>query len=197
MKIIKNNSDSRHKKILFLHGTKTGYDSKWMELIVDLLSMKPYEIIRPQFPEIYKTNSENNDQTLSLVDSIATLIDEMNLGEDLIIMGKSLGAKVAVELAKSIPAEKLVLLGYPFTFRSGKIRVERVNNINKLDLPVCIIQGERDKYGSRPIVENIELKDQASIHWIPNVDHNYYLEGETQVTESDMDKLQDYLCSIL
>ena len=117
----------------------------------------------------------------------------MSLSSNLIIMGKSLGAKVAVELAKEVAIKKLILLGYPFTFQSGKIRSERVRSINDLIMPVHIIQGECDKYGRRSIIDTLALKSDVNINWIGDVDHNYYLEGQSEIESDHLELLRQYL----
>jgi len=185
------------QKILFLHGTKTSFNSKWMDRISELLIDKPFEIIRPRFPEFYKKNNENNDQTPRLVEFTKEFIRNEGLGEDLIIIGKSLGAKVAVELAQTSKFQKLVLMGFPITFQTGEVRNERLEKLNQLDIPVQIIQGEYDRYGRRDIIEALDYNQNINIHWIDKSDHNYHIKNHNELLPSQLNQIQSVFKSIL
>lgn len=175
--------------LLFLHGTHTTYDSNWMEQISTALSELPVKIIRPEFPSIYKENSEHNDQTIKLVEYIVDFVQNEKIGNNLIVVGKSLGAKVAVEFATNHPVKSLLLLGFPMTYQSGKVRAERVEKINSLDLPVQIIQGEFDRYGKKEILSKLNFKKNIELKWIDKVDHSYLAQGDDDINSINIQNI--------
>ena len=164
---------SSQSTLLFLHGTQTPFDSDWMREVTAVLVRLGYRVIRPQFPEIYRKNNEYNDKTDVLVESLREYIKDNALEEDLIIVGKSLGAKVAVRYASKYPVKSLYLLGYPLTYQSNEVRDERVSWLNSLECPVQIIQGELDKYGRKEVVDKLTFGKHVSIEWISDVDHSF------------------------
>jgi predicted alpha/beta-hydrolase family hydrolase len=164
---------SSQSTLLFLHGTQTPFDSDWMRDVSTVLVRLGHRVIRPEFPEIYKENSQYNDKTDELVESLHKFVVDNELGDDLIIVGKSLGAKVAVRYASKYTVKSLYLLGYPITFQSNEVREDRVQWLNSLKYPVQIIQGEFDKYGKKEVVSMLSFGNHVSIHWIPEVDHSF------------------------
>lgn len=175
--------------LLFLHGTHTPYDSSWMDQVAEHLDDLPARIIRPEFPPEYKANSEHNDKTNVLAKFLDDFVKSKDLGGDLVIMGKSLGAKVAVEFALKYPVKKLFLLGYPMTYQTGEVRAERIEKINSLDIPIHIIQGEFDRYGKEEIISKLKFEKHIDIQWIKKVDHSYLVEGDDDINSKNIEKI--------
>ena len=183
--------------ILFLHGTHTLYDSNWMTQICELIDQEKFKIICPEFPSIFKENSEKVDMTLKLTPYLKEFIKTEGHDEGLIIIGKSLGAKVAVELAKNIKIKQLILLGYPFTNKNSEIRKKRLEKINSLRVPTCIIQGSNDRFGKEAICSKLNLPNNILIRWIPNTNHSFFLGDEKKLSKETLAIIKNYLESAL
>lgn len=191
MKSIVSGDSESQDTLLLLHGTHTPYDSVWMEQILRVFDGESYRIIRPEFPEIYKSNSEHNDQTSRLVEYVKEFIENNGLAENLVIAGKSLGAKVAVEYALTNPVNELILLGYPMTFNNGEIREERTEKLNTLDTSVQIIQGEFDRYGTKAIISDLDFGEHVKIDWINEADHSYLLKDESCISKEHLEMIKE------
>jgi predicted alpha/beta-hydrolase family hydrolase len=94
------------------------------------------------------------------------------------IGGKSMGGRMATHLAAASDATAaalsgLVLLGYPL-HPPGKPEQLRVEHLERIKVPMLIIQGERDPFGSpdelRPHFAS--LGDRVTIHAVSGGDHS-------------------------
>jgi predicted alpha/beta-hydrolase family hydrolase len=183
--IIDNDSSSQANKdtIFFLHGTKTTYDSLWMEQVAKILSKSSHRVIRPEFPDIYKENSEESDKTPECTNAFRMYVESGKFTGPITIVGKSLGAKVAVEYASKYDVKDIILFGYPMTYqKTGDLREDQLEKLNELNIPVTIIQGENDKYGNRSVIQNLDFSENIQFYWIKNVDHSLYLPGENELS---------------
>jgi len=99
-------------------------------------------------------------------------------GNKAFIGGKSMGGRMATHLAAAddAPAAALsgvVVLGYPL-HPPGKSEQLRIEHLPRINVPVLIIQGERDPFGSpdelRPHFAS--LGEQATIHAVAGGDHS-------------------------
>ncbi len=102
-----------------------------------------------------------------------------------LIGGKSLGGRVA-SLAAGALFERgeiggLVCLGYPF-HPTGKPERLRTAHLADLSLPVLIIQGDRDPFGTRAEVETYMLSRSTEVCWIEDGDHDFGPRGKSPQT---------------
>jgi uncharacterized protein len=94
------------------------------------------------------------------------------------IGGKSMGGRIATHLAAATDADALgvagvVLLGYPL-HPPGKPDQLRAAHLSRIGVPMLIVQGERDPFGTpqelRPILD--ALPAPVTLHVIENGDHS-------------------------
>jgi uncharacterized protein len=96
-------------------------------------------------------------------------------GNALFVGGKSMGGRIASHLAAIDPTEirGLVLLGYPL-HPPGKRNQLRVAHLAKIRVPMLVVQGSRDPFGTpdelRPHVEG--LAAPVTVHGVENGDHS-------------------------
>src|SRR5207237_2970466 len=129
-------------------------------------------------------------------------------GNRLVIGGKSMGGRIASQVAaalsnqnsemskqKAIEIDGLVFLGYPLhpPGRPDKLRDEHLKGIHT---PMLFVQGARDAFGTAAeigaVIERLRLP--ATIHAIEGGDHSFKVsksQGEPQqnVYEAIMDEL--------
>jgi predicted alpha/beta-hydrolase family hydrolase len=84
-------------------------------------------------------------------------------GVPLLVGGRSSGARVACRTAAALGAAGVIALAFP-THPPGKPDRTRVDEI-PLDLPVLVVNGDRDPFGVPPVV------GQATVHVLPGADH--------------------------
>lgn len=99
----------------------------------------------------------------------------------LIVGGKSMGGRIASQVLagpRESPAWRrvsgLVLLGYPL-HPPGKPGQQRTAHLPALEMPVLLVQGTRDPFGTRAEVEPVftTLPAPVDIEWIEGGDHSF------------------------
>ena len=96
-------------------------------------------------------------------------------GNRLVIGGKSMGGRIASQVAASQPADinGLVFLGYPLhpPGRPDKLRSE---HLPKIKVPMLFVQGSRDAFGTKQEITAIirNLKLPAKLYAIEHGDHS-------------------------
>jgi len=100
----------------------------------------------------------------------------------LFVGGKSMGGRIATQVAASNPAlnvRGLVLLGYPL-HPPGRPETRRDAHLPAVGRPMLFVQGSRDTFGTpdelRPVVER--LSPIAELHVVERGDHSFKLSGK-------------------
>jgi predicted alpha/beta-hydrolase family hydrolase len=86
---------------------------------------------------------------ISIVEALHA--DELR-GLQLIVGGRSLGARVACRTAEATAAVAVVCLAFPLNppRRAGKPQQSRLPELDAVTLPTLVVQGERDAFGIPP-----------------------------------------------
>ncbi len=86
---------------------------------------------------------------ISIVESLRA--DELR-GLQLIVGGRSLGARVACRTAEATAASAVLCLAFPLNppSRAGKPQQSRLPELDAVTLPTLVVQGERDPFGIPP-----------------------------------------------
>ncbi|GIU18916.1 alpha/beta fold hydrolase [Shewanella sp. MBTL60-007] len=87
------------------------------------------------------------------------------------LVGKSMGGRMSTILAESIKVNGVVALGYPFIPLSGG--EPRLEPIEKCLAPLMVIQGERDKFGHKGLVNTWPEMEKVQLHWLTDGDHSF------------------------
>jgi hypothetical protein len=119
------------------------------------------------------------------------------------IGGKSMGGRIATHLAAGDDAEKLgiggvVALGYPL-HPPGKPQQLRAAHLPRIRVPMLIVQGERDPFGTpaelQPVLDAIA--EDVTLHVVENGDHSLAPSRQKDRVESAYAKLQDVVATWL
>nr|WP_256260908.1 alpha/beta fold hydrolase [Shewanella sp. NIFS-20-20] len=89
----------------------------------------------------------------------------------IILMGKSMGGRMAATLANEIQVDGVICLGYPFVASSGK--APRLEPLQQPLCPVLVLQGERDKFGGLAEVPQWPMAANVEVQWITDGDHSF------------------------
>ena len=83
---------------------------------------------------------------------VARLADEELAGLPLVTGGRSLGGRVACRTAAVTNAVGVICLAFPLEppQRGNKPRQSRLDELEDVNVPVLVVQGERDPYGTPP-----------------------------------------------
>jgi len=120
------------------------------------------------------------------------------------IGGKSMGGRIASHLAASKPDTEawrrvagLVLLGYPL-HPPGRPEQPRVAHLPSIEVPILLVQGTRDTFGTRDEVEPVfgALKTRVEYDFIEGGDHSFAVPKSSGHTESDiLDRVADRIAT--
>jgi predicted alpha/beta-hydrolase family hydrolase len=134
--------------------------------------------------------------------AIATARDHFDR-PSVFIGGKSMGGRIATHLAAAEDADALgiggvVLLGYPL-HPPGKPEQLRAAHLPKIRVPMLIIQGERDPFGTpgelKPIVDR--LPADVTLHVVEKGDHSLAPSRRAQSIAETYISLQDLIATWL
>lgn len=168
---------SSNGTIILAHGAGAGSGSDFMQYFQSELSTKGFEVILFDFPYMQKINEDGKrrppDRANKLVNYYQELLNSLETTGPLIIGGKSMGGRIASMVLAENPkaADGLLLLGYPF-HPPGKPEKLRTEHLGDISAPTLIVQGERDTFGGRALVEELDLPDTFQLHWAPDGDHS-------------------------
>ena len=110
----------------------------------------------------------------------------------LVIGGKSMGGRIGSMVLAHAPATPawtrvsgLVLLGYPL-HPPGKPDQPRTAHLPAIRVPVLLVQGTRDAFGTREEIEPVfqVLSTRVDIEFIEGGDHSFKVPKSTGLTES-------------
>jgi predicted alpha/beta-hydrolase family hydrolase len=121
--------------------------------------------------------------------------------EKLVIGGKSMGGRIASQVvaADADGVAGLLLLGYPL-HPPGRPEKPRTRHLPDIRIPMLIVQGSRDAFGSpdelRPVIRN--LKAPADIFVVEGGDHSFAVSKKAtppqeQVYELVLDTIEQWL----
>ena len=88
-------------------------------------------------------------------------------GLPLIVGGRSAGARVACRTARETAAVAALCLAFPLQppqRRSGSVSPSRLDELEAVDVPVLVVQGEGDRFGIPPEGERREVVRVAGDH---------------------------------
>ncbi|WP_231756986.1 alpha/beta family hydrolase [Microbulbifer elongatus] len=168
---------------LFAHGAGAPMDSDFMRAMAELLVEQGLGVIRFEFPYMAERRQTGKRRPPNKMDVLLTSfqaqIDRAETefpGVPLYIGGKSMGGRVASllvqENADGGRVAGAVCLGYPF-HPPGKPEKLRTGHLAPMTCPTLIIQGTRDKLGSREEVAEYPLGSGIQLYWLEDGDHDF------------------------
>ncbi len=86
------------------------------------------------------------------------------LGRDIVLMGRSSGARLATWYASRHPVAAVICLAYPFRNPALEPQPERYLHLTELRVPTLICQGFKDVYGGSNIFADYALSESVRVH---------------------------------
>lgn len=187
-------ADRRFARLAFAHGAGAAMTSAFMSEAAALIAARGIDVYRFEFRymaarrESGKKRPPPKAERLSaeFVAAVNALLEQD--GEPrapLLIGGKSMGGRVATLIAQSLFEEGhiagAVVLGYPF-HPPKKPENLRTSHLTAMTVPLLIVQGERDPFGTRGEVEGWHFGPGIRFHWADDGDHDLGPRGGRGVT---------------
>jgi predicted alpha/beta-hydrolase family hydrolase len=182
-------------RLVLAHGAGADQRHRVMVAIASRLAARGVEVVTFNF--LYTEQRRRTpdrapvlEQTWeAVVDAVA---DDLSDGQRLVIGGKSMGGRMASMVLARTPdrpswarVSGLVLLGYPL-HPPGKPDQPRTAHLPSIRVPVLLVQGTRDAFGTREEIEPIfrALPTRVDYEFIEQGDHSFAVPKSTGLTEA-------------
>lgn len=178
--------------LLLAHGAGAPMDSSFMTRIAEALAAEGLAVARFEFGYMAKRRATGKKlpppKAEKLIPEfraaiVAALAHPDRVGP-LVIGGKSMGGRVAAMTAGEALDPVVVgvgCLGYPF-HGPGRPEEIRLAPLQNGLLPVLVLQGERDEFGSRAEVEALPVGERVAFEWIEDGSHDFGPRGASPAT---------------
>ena len=167
--------------LVFGHGAGAGMRHRFMQAMSVRLAAAGIATFRYQFPYM-EAGSRRPDPRATLLATVRAAVDTAHgAAPDLPLLagGKSMGGRMSSLAAAetALPGLRgLVFFGFPL-HPAGRPSTDRANHLERVDLPLLFLQGERDQLAGldllRPIC--VALGARATLHVIPSGDHGFHV----------------------
>lgn len=114
-------------------------------------------------------------------------------GNKLLIGGKSMGGRIASQVAASgVEVSGLIFLGYPL-HPPGKPEATRDAHLALVRSPMLFLQGERDVFGTSEEISRVikRLKLDARIYPVEGGDHSFTVPKSRGISEEEIFRLAE------
>jgi hypothetical protein len=182
----------QHACLVLAHGAGAGQRHPFMVTIAQGLAERGIDVVTFDFPYMAQKRRVP-DKAPVLEASFRETVAEarQRVGQDRrpFIGGKSLGGRMATHLAAEGLADLqgVVLLGYPL-HPPGKPEQSRVAHLPRITVPVLIVQGDRDAFGTpdevRPAFAGLGAR--ATLHVVEGGDHSLRVPRSAGVSQQDV-----------
>jgi predicted alpha/beta-hydrolase family hydrolase len=180
-------------RLILAHGAGASMTSPFMETMARLLAERNIAVSRFEFDYMATRRRTGARRPPPRAESlkgeylaaVQAVRSSLSPGQRLLIGGKSMGGRVASLVADELLAARaitgLVCLGYPF-HPPGRPHQLRTQHLVNLKTPALIVQGERDPFGTRGEVEQLDLSPRIRFHWAGDGDHDLAPRGGSGFT---------------
>jgi len=200
--------DRRDLAVMLAHGAGANQTSAFMVEFAQALAARGFDTITFNFlySEAGKGPPDRNDRLEACYRAMIAAFHGGTITEDaersrLVIGGKSMGGRIASQVVAATPdrVAGLVLLGYPL-HPPGRPDKLRSKHLPKITVPMLVVQGSRDTFGTpeelRPILK--PLKAPAELYVVEGGDHSFKVPKrgappQAQVHAAVLDEIQGWL----
>lgn len=172
--LLRNGSPST-PRLLLAHGAGAPMDSDFMNAITDRISAAGIEVIRFEFEYMAKRRRDGQrrgpDRAPKLIARFHEVLGCVGPPGEVVVGGKSMGGRIASMIADEAGVAGLLCLGYPF-HPPGKPERLRTAHLQAIQTPTLMVQGTRDRFGTKEEVANYRLSDAIELAWMEDGDHS-------------------------
>jgi predicted alpha/beta-hydrolase family hydrolase len=171
--------------LVLAHGAGAGQQHPFMVAVARGLSARGTPVVTFDFPYMRQRRGVPDKASVleaSFREAVAAAL-EWHPAPHVFIGGKSMGGRMATHLAAQGLANLagVVALGYPL-HPPGKPAQQRSAHLPAITVPVLIVQGERDAFGTpaelAPVVQT--MKAPVTVHAVASADHSLTVRGRRQ-----------------
>jgi predicted alpha/beta-hydrolase family hydrolase len=190
------------------HGAGANQLSGFMRMVAEGLAARGFDVMTFNF--LYSEQKRSFPDPKARLESCYLRVIEMARkhrklkGNLLVIGGKSMGGRIASQVAASDPdgIDGLAFLGYPL-HPPGKPDKLRVEHLPEIKAPMLFCQGARDTFGTSEEISEIikKLRLPATLYPVEGGDHSFKVSKaagvpQQQVYEMVMDKIGEWVADL-
>jgi uncharacterized protein len=183
--------------LVLAHGAGAGQRHPFMVTVARGLADRGVDVVTFDFPYMQqKRRTPDKAPVLeaSFRDSIVEAQSRVSREHQLFIGGKSMGGRMATHLAADRADLKIrpyvggvIALGYPL-HPPGKPEQLRTAHLPSIEVPMLIVQGERDTFGTpdeiKAVIKTLPLK--VTLHVVTKGDHSLAVPKSSGVSQADV-----------
>ena len=173
--------------LVIAHGAGAGMEHPFLDGFARALGEASVATLRFNFP-YREAGRKFPDRPPAAVAAWRAAMEEAasrSRGEPLWAAGKSFGGRMAsMAVAEGMPAAGLVYLGYPL-HPPGKPQKLRDGHLYGLVLPMLFLQGTRDPFATRELLESVvaAVGPSAVLQWCEGGGHSFEVAGHKRSAE--------------
>lgn len=184
-------TDARAVYVL-AHGAGAGMGHPFMAAIAEGLADRGIATLRFQFPYMEKGTRRPDTPKVAHASVRAAALEASRRFPDLPLFagGKSFGGRMTSQAQATLPmpgVRGLVFLGFPL-HPPGKPSNERAKHLFDLTLPMLFLQGARDDFAERELLEPIcaELGSRVTLKSFQDADHTFHVPKRSGRTDGEV-----------
>jgi len=163
------------------HGAGAGMTHPFMTAIADGLAERGIATLRYQFLYMEQGGRRPDPPKLAQAAVSAAVLEAARRLTELPLFagGKSFGGRMTsqAQAASPLPGVRgLIFLGFPL-HPPGKPSTERAKHLSNVGVPMLFLQGSRDEFAERSLLEPlcVELGARATLKLFSDADHSFHV----------------------
>ena len=177
-RLFKDRSRSPIATLLLGHGAGGGVDSRDLQALAEGLPRNGISVVRVEQPwHVAGRKIAPRPQVLD--ECFVAAADKLRVRTPLVVGGRSAGARSAARTAKQLGAAGYLALAFPL-HPPGKPERSRLEELESVDVPLLVIQGEKDPFGTPE-----EFPDHHDLTVVPGADHGFKVPKRGVLSEEE------------
>jgi predicted alpha/beta-hydrolase family hydrolase len=164
--------------LLLSHGAGAGIDTADLEALASYLPRNGFTVVR--FEQPWRVAGRKvATSPASLDDGLVAAANRLRTRTQLVVGGRSAGARSAARCARQLGAAGCLALSFPL-HPVGRPEKSRLDELRAARVPTLVIQGERDTMG-RPE----EFPPDLDLAVVPGADHSLKVPARAEIAQGD------------
>jgi predicted alpha/beta-hydrolase family hydrolase len=187
--------------VVLAHGAGAGQQHPFMVRTARGLASRGIDVVTFDFPYMQSGRKVPDKAPVleqAFHDAIAAA-RTMSRADRVVIGGKSMGGRMATHVAAAgVPGVAgVIALGYPL-HPPGRPDQLRVAHLPAIRIPILIVQGERDTFGTPDELRAhvAQIPGPATLHVVAGGDHSLAVRGRTGNDEAVLDTIAHWISSV-
>lgn len=164
--------------LLLGHGAGGGVDAPDLAALAGALPRHGISVVRLEQPwHVAGRRIAPRPEVLDVC--LVAAADKLRVRTPLVVGGRSAGARSAARMAREMGATGFLGLAFPL-HPPGRPEKSRLAELEALDVPALVVQGERDPFGTPE-----EFPPDRDLTVVPGADHGFKVARSGPVTQQD------------